>query len=138
MPLNIKIVEHRANSILQICCTLSRDDFGYRLVWKVTSIAQMAVDLIFYICRNIASGTTCNKISEAAETLRNQGVISGDSVRAVIELQEFLDKISRLGGLELIMYVRANLEDISCRASTIAQDLLKYVDKVRHGLARHT
>jgi len=137
MPLNIKIVEHRANSILQICCMLNRDDFGYRLVWKVTSIAQMAVDLIFYICRNITNGTTCGKVREAAETLRSLGVISSDSVKAAVELQEILDKISRMGGVELIMFIRENMDDISCKASTIAQDLLRYVDKVRHGLARH-
>ncbi|NPA24030.1 MAG: hypothetical protein GXO23_07035 [Crenarchaeota archaeon] len=133
MPLNVRIVEHRANSILLTCCSLNRDDFGYRLVWKVTSIAQMAVDLIFYICRNITRGETCNKIMEAAETLRKLGVISSDSVKAAVELQEMLDTMARLGGLDLVIYVRENLDQFSCKASQIAQDLLTFVDKVRHG-----
>ncbi len=107
-------------------------------MWKVTSIAQMAVDLIFYICRNITRGETCNKITDAAETLRKMGIISQDSVKAAVDLQNMLDTMARLGGLDLVMYVRENLDQFSCKASQIAQDLLTFVDKVRHGEIRIT
>ncbi len=128
---DILIAENRVNALLQLCCMLDRPEGGYRYVWKVCATMQLAIDVASFICRNILKAECGGTAKDVAERLYQKGVISRDAMYALIELENMLEFMKRLGGPELMQYITNTRDTISRYVMLVAHDLLRYIETVK-------
>ncbi|GEM_PF-7114751 len=128
---DLMIAENRVNALLQLCCMLDRGDSGYRYVWRVCATMQLTIDVASFICRNIVKDPQCGSTREIAKVLHEKGILSRDSMYALIELENMLEFMKRLGGPELMQYISNTKDTISRYIMMVAHDLLRYLENLK-------
>jgi len=124
----LKRVEKRINSLLRACHLVQHEVALYRLASLFSAILQMSVDLAYVICREV-NPVQCNTIDSVIDTLRSIGIIRGDSERALRELENMLNTVSRLAGPSLALYIHENLDRAIELALTYTHDIIRFLDE---------